>query len=119
MQLTLDQAARNPDRLAGIRRRSTRKALKLTNRERFEEWIAEHPDVYELAVSLLRQVKARGKLRYSMKAIFELIRWHYYIERGEEEFVLNNSYTSHMARLIEEREPDLAGVFEKRRLRTE
>jgi hypothetical protein len=123
-QLTLDQVSRRAENLQdlGIRRRPRRSTLRVvqpTIGERFATWIACHPEVYDLAVKLSRQVKARGKTQYSMKAIWEIMRWHYHIERGDEEFVLNNDFTSHLARLIEEREPDLKGFFEKRRLRSQ
>jgi hypothetical protein len=123
-QLTLDQVAERAEKMQelGIRRRPSRTTLRTarpTITERFEWYLSEHPEVYDLLVKLARDVKARGKTQYSMKAIFERARWHYHIEKGEDGFVLNNDFTAHFARLIEEREPDLCGFFEKRRLRSE
>ena len=123
-QQTLNQVATRADRLddLGIRRRpsrSTLRQLRPTIAERFESYVREHPEVYELLVKLSRDVKARGKSHYSMKAVFERARWHYHIEKGDESFVLNNDFTAHFSRLIEEREEDLRDFFEKRRLRSE
>jgi hypothetical protein len=122
-QLTLDQFADRAEKLQdlGVRRRprrSTLRAAKPTITERFWEYHYAHPEVYELLVKLARDVKARGKTKYSMKAIFERARWHYHIERGEDGFVLNNDFTSHYARLIMEQEPDLDGFFDVRELRS-
>lgn len=123
-QLTLDQLVKRAENLEelGITRRLRKSTLRVerpTIQERFECYVSEHPDVYELLVRLARAVKASGKTHYSMKAIFERARWHFQIEKGEDGFVLNNDYTAHFARLIEEREPDLKDFFEKRRLRSE
>jgi hypothetical protein len=122
-QLTLDQVAERAGNLQelGIRRRpsrSTRRSARPAISERFWEYHTAHPEVYGLLVKLARDVKARGKMRYSMKAIFERARWHYHIERGEDGFVLNNDFTSHYARLIMKQEPDLDGFFDVRELRS-
>jgi hypothetical protein len=123
-QLTLDRVADRADALQelGVRqrpRRSTLQVVRPTIQERFWEYHFAHPEVYELLVKLVRDVKARGKTKYSMKAIFERARWHYHIERGEGSFVLNNDFTAHYARLIMEQEPDLVGFFDVRELRSQ
>lgn len=122
-QITLDQLVARVEKgqELGIRRRprrSTLRAARPTIQERFWEYHAAHPEVYELLVKLARDVKARGKAKYSMKAIFERARWHYAIEKGDEEFVLNNDFTALFARLIMESEPDLAEFFETRERRS-
>lgn len=119
-QLTLDQAGSDSGRLARLRRRpSAKNTLRPSIAERFATYHRKHPEVYDLLVTFARDVKARGKSSYGMKAIFERARWHYHIEKGDEEFVLNNDFTAHYARLIEAQEPDLMDFFEKRRLRSE
>jgi hypothetical protein len=84
---------------------------------RFAEFHASHPQVYFTLVSLARQAKAVGKTRIGMKALFGRARWEFWLDTRGEEFKLNNSFSSRFARLIEEKEPDLRGLFEKRTLR--
>lgn len=77
-----------------------------------------HPHVYEMLVKLARQVKESGRKRYGIECLFSRLRWHYDFEvRSEEEFKLNNNYTSRYARLLMKQEEDLAGVFSVRELR--
>lgn len=86
---------------------------------RFARFHAAHPEVYEELVRRARYVLARGRDRYSIKTLWEVIRWHFAFERdAEEEFKLNNNYHSRYARLIMLQEPDLADFFEVRILRT-
>lgn len=107
-----EQVARDEAVTGGTKRGVNRKA---TMTELFEALMARRPDIYELLVELTRDVKRRGKTTYSMKAIFERARWHFEIERGEDDFKLNNNYTALYAREIMQREPDLSGFFETRR----
>jgi len=114
--LTIEAAAANPDKLARLSRRLSNHP---TIEERFQAFHEANPDVYTLLVELARDVKRRGKASYGMKAIFERARWHRNIERGDRDFKLNNIYSAHYARLIEAQEPDLAGFFAKRALRSQ
>ena len=85
----------------------------------FERYHAKHPEVYSMLVRFARQAKRKGQKRFGIKALFERVRWWYYVERtAGDEFKLNNNFTSRYARLITTREPDLQGFFETRRLRT-
>lgn len=89
-----------------------------TIQERFEEFHAKHPEVYEELVRFARLVKRRGKSRYSIDACFQRVRWYFEIDRdADEAFKLNDHYRSRYARLIEEQESDLRGFFETRKLR--
>jgi hypothetical protein len=84
---------------------------------RFDKYNKQHPEVYKLLVRFAREVLRRGMKRYSMKTLFERIRWHYDIElQTDEPFKLNNSFTSRYARLISKEHPELGGLFETRRL---
>lgn len=87
--------------------------------ERFERFHADHPEVYDELVSLARTAKSNGRDRWSMKGLFELVRWNRQFETDPDEpFKLNNSYASRYARLVMDREADLAGFFETRTLRS-
>lgn len=76
-----------------------------------------HPQVYAALVRLTREAVAAGRTKVGAKALWERLRWEFSLHTGETPN-LNNSFTSRYARLIAEREPDLAGVFEFRELRS-
>ena len=75
---------------------------------RAELFLLQHPEVYRHLVDLAREQKAKGLDCYSIKTLWEVTRWKLGIS-------LNNSYTSTVARLIMQREPDLRGFFETRK----
>jgi hypothetical protein len=84
----------------------------------FLKFHRENPHVYEKLLLLARQVKESGRKRYGIECLFARLRWHYDFEvRSEEEFKLNNNYTSRYARLLMQQEKDLEGVFSVRELR--
>ena len=85
---------------------------------RFERFHEENPTVYATLARLAREAVRRGKKRIGAKALWERMRWEFFLATTDEEFKLNNSFTSRYARLLMEREPDLAGVFELRELRS-
>lgn len=85
--------------------------------ERFEAWLEANPDVYPTIVGLARDAKAAGKQAIGMKALWEVARWTLSMRTRGDEYRWNNSYTALMSRLVQEREPDLAGLFETRRRR--
>lgn len=82
---------------------------------RFRAFHEQNPDVYLKIVELARQAKDMGYSRYSIQTIWEIMRWHFGIEkRRGEEWTLNNNYRPDYSRLVMEREPDLEGFFETR-----
>lgn len=85
-----------------------------SHEQRFLEFHRANPRVYQMLVSYTRQAKERGRKRVGMKALFERLRWDVRMRTDGEPFQLNNSFTAHYARLIAEREPDLADMFEFR-----
>lgn len=86
--------------------------------ERFLQFHAAHPEVLTEIIRLADQARAAGRDRTSMKAIFEVIRWNRHVERGADQFKLNNVFTSRYSRLVGELRPDLAGMFETRELKS-
>lgn len=86
---------------------------------RFQEFHAHNPRVYEMLVMLARQAKQQGRVRIGIKMLWEVVRWN--LSRDlpyDETFKLPNDFHSRYARLIMEQEPDLAGIFELRELRS-
>ena len=51
-----------------------------------------------------------------MKMLFEVVRWNRLLRTGDRGFKLNNNFTAYYARLLMEREPELRGMFETRKL---
>lgn len=90
-----------------------------TIERRFQRWLTDNPTVYDEAVSIARQMKAAGHEHLGMKFIFEVIRYQRMLKTTDPEgYKLNNIYTSRLARLVMEREPDLADFFATRELRS-
>lgn len=92
-------------------------AKEATIQERFEAFHAANPHVYESLRALAFQMFRAGVTRYSVKSLFETLRWHYTLSTRGDTFRLNNDFTSHYARLLIEQQPELAGFFEVRALR--
>ncbi len=87
-------------------------------RRRFDQFHRDHPDVYVELVRLARQVKARGFSRYSIKGLFEIVRWNVAVGKGpDDDFKLNNNLSAFYAREIMRREHDLKGFFQLREQR--
>ena len=64
-----------------------------------------------------REARRAGKTRVGIKALWERMRWDFFVTNRNDDFKLNNDFTSRYARLIAQNEPDLVGMFEVRRLR--
>jgi hypothetical protein len=80
----------------------------------FRRFHAANPHVFRKIVALCRRAKARGYDRWSMKGVWEVMRWEIGVETDEEAPKLNNNYTALYARLVMSRCPDLAEFFETR-----
>lgn len=92
---------------------------KLTLQERFEEFHRANPRVYRLLVQYARRAREKGFKTYGIGALYEIIRWEAQVPIApQDEFKLNNVFRSRYARLIMERETDLAGFFNVRELKS-
>ena len=88
--------------------------------EQFASFHSLNPHVYRAIVAVARRYKRQGKTRISMKGLFEFFRITYGLRTvGDDEYQLNNNYTSRYARLVMTLEPDLKGFFELRALAEE
>lgn len=72
--------------------------------------------MYRKIVEMTREAMRRGKRRIGMKMLFEVIRWEHLVHTRSDDFALNNNYTSRYVRLLKEDHPELADMFETRRL---
>lgn len=86
--------------------------------DRFWAFHKANPAVYRALVALARQLKAAGRHRFGIGALFERLRFEAALHTWGDEFKLNNSLRSRYARLIMRQEPDLDGFFEVRELQT-
>lgn len=75
----------------------------------------ENPHVYDGLKRLAYQLHEAEHERYSMKALFEIIRWEHDLKTTSRDFKLNNNFTALYARLIMKHEPKLKGFFRTRR----
>jgi len=84
----------------------------------FERFHRENPQVYTTLVQLARRWRERHPVRpCGIKMLFEVARWTLSLRTGGEPLLLNNNYHAFYARLIMDREPDLADLFHLRRQR--
>lgn len=88
-----------------------------TIEERFADYHAANPHVYAEMVRLAREAKASGRVRVGAKELAEVCRWQLRLRTKGGDYAVNNTFVSRYARLIQEQEPDLAGLFEVRRKR--
>lgn len=82
----------------------------------FVEFHHDNPQVYVELVSRARQLRLRGHRRGSINMLFEVVRWHSFMQTTDPAFKLNNNHRSRYARLIMSQEADLAGFFDVREL---
>jgi hypothetical protein len=87
--------------------------------ERFCEFHAANPHVYDELVTLARRAQRRGHQRIGIELLFAIIRWRRMMRTVDPSsgFKLNDHYTSRYARLIMQQESDLDGFFETRRIK--
>ena len=84
----------------------------------FWRFHAQNPHVYALLVELARQWKRTVGGKLGIKALYERARWEHQVSSRGDDFALNNNYTAFYARLIMQRERDLAGMFNLREQKT-
>jgi hypothetical protein len=90
----------------------------VTMQEQFEQFHATNPHVYTELVAMTREAKARGK-KVGIRMVWETLRWKLTVlNDAGDDFKLNDHLHSRYARLIMEQEPDLAGMFELRELKS-
>ena len=81
----------------------------------FLEFHLANPDVYTALLNYAVQLQARGRKRYGIGALFEVLRWHKAMTTTDPDFKLNNNHRAFYARLIMTRESALDGFFSVRR----
>lgn len=79
--------------------------------DKFWEYHADNPRIFELYIRFARQLKASGRESYGAKAIAERIRWHIHVETKGDDFKMGNNHPSCYARLLAATYPDEFGEF--------
>lgn len=88
-----------------------------TIQQRFERFHREHPEVYAQLLDLCRRWVAAGHTAWSVKGMFEVLRWEHHIAGDDQEtWKLNNNYSSRYARLIIREHREFETLFELRDL---
>lgn len=88
-----------------------------TIQQRYEQWRDANEWVLPALGSLLDNWSQHGQKRVGVKAAAEWLRMEYAYRLKSQDFAVNNSYTSRLARDLIDRYPHLAGVIETRELR--
>jgi len=86
----------------------------MTITEKFHQFHADNPHVYQKLVRLAKELKYKGHDEYGMKGLFEVLRWQHAIKTKGSQFKLNNNYTSMYARMIMRHERELQDFFKTR-----
>jgi hypothetical protein len=87
---------------------------------RFQTFHAEHPEVYDKLRDLALDLVHRGWTHLGIGMLWETLRYHSMLgaRPGEDSYRLNDHHRSRYVRLLVDQEPELAEVFELRRLRS-
>lgn len=85
--------------------------------EKFVLWHRMNPQVYFALRRMALNMRAKGIRRYGLQALVEVLRFDYTMQTNGDEFKINNSYVAFYARLLMERNAQLAGFFEIREQR--
>lgn len=85
----------------------------------FRAFHAKNPHVYELCRDHARKLARLGVQRIGFRHVWEVVRWEQIKRTNDPKsaYRMNDRYCSRYARLLMDNEPELAGLFETRRLR--
>lgn len=92
----------------------------LTIEERFEQFHEANPHVAEALARLALRLRRRGRKRFGMKALFEILRYQHALQTDDpnSSFKLNNDFSSRYARLLMDEYAELEDFFETRELKS-
>jgi hypothetical protein len=75
-------------------------------------------EVVDLFEKFAMEIRKRGFMKYSARAILHRIRWHYHIDRGDRDFAVNNNCSARLARWLMAKHPiTMREFFETRERR--
>jgi hypothetical protein len=86
------------------------------SRDKFDCFHGDNPHIYKRLVQMTRLLVRKGQTQIGMGMLFEVLRWEIFIQsETDSPYTLDNTLRAYYTRLIESQEPDLCGVFTKRR----
>ena len=80
-------------------------------RKKFREFHDKNPRVWVLLQRFTFEIINKGFKNYSVKAVFERIRWHTDVETSDPEFKLSNNHTAYYSRMFIDKYPEHEGFF--------
>lgn len=80
----------------------------------FKTYHLENPHVYPHIKRFAYQAKEAKRTRFSIRMIFERMRWYMTIETNGDEFKLNSNYMAPYARMLMVEDPSFIDLFERR-----
>jgi len=80
----------------------------------FHEFDRRNPQVYAELVKLAREAVKTGRKKIGIKMLWEVLRWHFFLQTSDDTYKLPNNHHSYYARVIMIREEDLEGIFNVR-----
>jgi hypothetical protein len=85
----------------------------MTAQDKFEEFHALNPHIYDMLVELSRRMKTKKTMKqWSVYAAYEHVRYQWNAHtRSFDNYKLPNEFRPHYSRLIMEQESDLDGFF--------
>ena len=92
-----------------------------TIKDAFEEFHTLNPHIYRNLRFLALMAVKSGKKKLGMRLLWERLRWEYYVTTitDGDTYKLNDHFVPYYARMLMEKEPRLAGVFETREMKNE
>ena len=82
--------------------------------QRFKQFWKDNPQVYDRLRDLALELRRKGLKKYSIKGLFEVLRWETALKTKGERFKLNDHFTAWYARALMLNEPKLRDFFNTR-----
>ena len=81
----------------------------------FREFHFRNPHIFSEFAERAFQIRTTRRAKYSVRTIFEVMRWDHDIRTtGDDEFKVNNNFTSCYARVLLHFYPEFTGFFDLR-----
>lgn len=95
-------------------------SVDLSHREKFEQFHAANPQVYEALEDLAGTLVSKGRSKIGIGFLCEVLRWNYYMNTDDpnSDFKINNNYRPYYARLLIQNNPLWENKFELRTIRS-